>query len=318
MRRLTLIGHGLALLSLGFLVYSIVSRDLQVLALPWHAGMLGGLILAAVLTAGTIALNACVWFLMLRAGKVQASPRLAYSIYGQAQIAKYLPGNVFQYLGRVALARRHDLPLEPVVLTTGLEMLLAVAVAAIFGCLGIVSERPDELEDLLSQTRDLAFPATVIAAVGILAAILVAAAPRVRAWLRARLVYIGFRTLSVTMAVYAVVFLIYGVSMVVLFRSAWGLPAPLGVWELSWRFALAWVLGFVVPGAPGGVGIREAALLTLFQRQMGLQTALDLAILLRVVTVLGDLLAFASAHALRPATTRPAPLAAAANPCQSP
>ena len=61
---------------------------------------------------------------------------------------------------------------------------------------------------------------------------------------------------------------------------------------LCGAYVLAWLAGFITPGTPAGVGVREIVLLFLLRGQIE-QADLLLAIVLgRVVTVIGDLLYF--------------------------
>ncbi|HEY6986025.1 MAG TPA: lysylphosphatidylglycerol synthase domain-containing protein, partial [Rhodanobacteraceae bacterium] len=58
--------------------------------------------------------------------------------------------------------------------------------------------------------------------------------------------------------------------------------------------AASWAAGFVVVGAPGGLGVREAAFVALAGTALGESHALLLIGLFRVVTFLGDTLFFAA------------------------
>ena len=55
---------------------------------------------------------------------------------------------------------------------------------------------------------------------------------------------------------------------------------------------IAWIAGFVVPGAPGGLGPREAALVTLSAPSLGEPNALLAVALFRCVTLSGDVVCF--------------------------
>ena len=63
---------------------------------------------------------------------------------------------------------------------------------------------------------------------------------------------------------------------------------------------LAWLTGFLVPGASGGLGVREATMLLLLTPQIGEPTALALALSTRLITTLGDVLFAGSCRLLRP------------------
>ncbi len=73
--------------------------------------------------------------------------------------------------------------------------------------------------------------------------------------------------------------------------------APLLPWN-QWLggFALAWTLGLVVPGAPGGLGVFEAALLLRLGALVPEAPLLAIALSYRLVTSLADLLAAATAE----------------------
>jgi uncharacterized membrane protein YbhN (UPF0104 family) len=58
-------------------------------------------------------------------------------------------------------------------------------------------------------------------------------------------------------------------------------------------FASSWLLGFLAPGAPAGLGVREAALALWLEPALGAPSAVLLIVLLRVATTLGDLGNFA-------------------------
>ena len=62
--------------------------------------------------------------------------------------------------------------------------------------------------------------------------------------------------------------------------------------------ALAWVAGYAVPGAPAGLGVREAVLLAGLSLMVGEAHAVVVVLLLRVVTTLGDGLLFAVSAAI--------------------
>jgi uncharacterized membrane protein YbhN (UPF0104 family) len=53
-------------------------------------------------------------------------------------------------------------------------------------------------------------------------------------------------------------------------------------------FAAAWLVGFVTPGAPAGIGVREAALVALLSPITGNEIGLAAAALSRIMSVVGD------------------------------
>ncbi|MBM3594986.1 MAG: hypothetical protein FJX31_04150 [Alphaproteobacteria bacterium] len=61
----------------------------------------------------------------------------------------------------------------------------------------------------------------------------------------------------------------------------------------------AWIAGFVTPGAPGGLGVREAAMVMVRGGGAGADRLLMLGVLLLIVTFAGDLVCALAGRALR-------------------
>ena len=53
-------------------------------------------------------------------------------------------------------------------------------------------------------------------------------------------------------------------------------------------FTISWFVGFVIPGAPGGIGVRETAIIYFMAAAAGEGESVIIAIAIRFVTLLGD------------------------------
>jgi hypothetical protein len=69
--------------------------------------------------------------------------------------------------------------------------------------------------------------------------------------------------------------------------------APHDYWLLIAVLALAWVVGFVTPGAPGGLGVHEGLMLLMLAPIYTAASAGVLVIALRIATTLGDVMILA-------------------------
>ena len=114
--------------------------------------------------------------------------------------------------------------------------------------------------------------------------------PRVREWLRDHFVFLRPRTAFLVTTLYLVLFLLNGPLIEMTLRSLWGIVAQPGWLALSSGYALAWLLGFVTPGAPGGIGIREAVFVALMGPSMGAGLAAAVAVAMRLLNVIADLI----------------------------
>ena len=65
-------------------------------------------------------------------------------------------------------------------------------------------------------------------------------------------------------------------------------------------YVLAWVAGFLTPGVPAGLGVREVVLLFLFRGMVHEADLLLAVVMSRVVTIAGDVLFFGLASLIRP------------------
>ncbi|MEM1144761.1 MAG: hypothetical protein AAGI88_19435, partial [Pseudomonadota bacterium] len=99
------------------------------------------------------------------------------------------------------------------------------------------------------------------------------------------------RTALIAGCGYGAGFLILGsvlkIHALIFFDTAEG-----GLLEFSCLFAVAWVAGLLTPGAPGGMGVREALMYLLFAPVVGDAVSAGLALTLRIATVAGDVLGF--------------------------
>lgn len=57
-------------------------------------------------------------------------------------------------------------------------------------------------------------------------------------------------------------------------------------------YLLSWLLGFLMPGSPGGIGIREAALTLFLSGHFNTESVLLAIVIYRVINTIGDFLGF--------------------------
>jgi glycosyltransferase 2 family protein len=237
------------------------------------------------------------WFLLLRSAGSPVSLRAVLILCGLAQAGKYLPGNVGQYLGRAALARQQGIPLHTSTLTMLFEtagLIVTALACALLGGTRAAASLPPPWQIALLAAAALAAPFLLVRAVELW----FPAALHKRLGVE-RLTAPSIPALGACLALYAVCFVCGGLSFEVLARGLFDAD-PAGAWtRVIPAFALSWVAGFVTPGAPAGLGVREALLVGGTASFYGPGTALSAALASRLVTVLGDGLAFLAGAAAR-------------------
>ena len=285
-----------------YVVRSLRGHDLSVYATPRAAV---GIVLATAFWSLGAPLLALAWRALLAGLGARRSLRETFGIVGITQFAKYVPGNVAQYIGRVGMSLTRGIPARPLAVSLILETLLVIA-AAIAMCVGAGALSEVGRDLLRAHGLQLGLIALlVIAAVAGLYAL-----RRIAPWLLHRLAPKYAPVLDDTLvpprAVLARAFVMYcityvgtGIGLILLARFL--LPsAPHDYWLLIAVFALAWVVGFVTPGAPGGFGVREGLMLLMLAPVYTTAAASVLVIALRIATTLGDALTLGAAFFVLP------------------
>lgn len=286
-------GNGLMILSIAFVVQTVFRHAHEV---PPVRSSSNAVLSIGVTTVFFVVAAFCMswgWVLLLRGGNTFITLVEGYRILGRAQIGKYLPGNVFHYVGRVGLSAERGISTEATVLSTGIEAVLLVCSAALVGSLVFWTGGPGLpwLSELSSRFSLRSFP-TLIGLIVVASILSLLISKRARSWSLTRLGYLKPARLLLVMSIYAAVLLLNGIVIAQLVRGLWAAESTVSWWEYSAGFSIAWVLGFIVPGASAGLGIREAVFVALFGGAIGQGLAVGLAILLRIITSTSDMITF--------------------------
>jgi uncharacterized membrane protein YbhN (UPF0104 family) len=311
MRRLAhMAGLLFVILCLGFVAEKIWSSEI------WHMGegvlrrlslaFLGG---GLVYALSGLLLATAWWGLVRRLSKVPLPWSQGIAIYGRSQLAKYLPGNVFHLVGRHAYGQRLGLGHRPQAVAVLLEVALTILAAATLAMLGWSQLTAEKADD---------YHLVMVAALGAIVLVFIALAAKGRLpripYLRGLSVSeegstLSWKVFGQAYALYLVFFLVSAaiLTVVVLTISgnAWS-AYPENTWFMLIPItAVAWLLGFVTPGASAGIGVREAVLIVLLAPLVGDRDATMAALSLRFVTVVGDLGFFLFSFLFRKSSSLP-------------
>lgn len=288
-KALNYFGNILVILSIIFLFDKLKNNFNQIPDILWGFQAALILIVAVLFSAFAVAINSYVWFLILRNGNNPITLREAYIIVGQSQMGKYLPGNVFQYFGRLALGRKYGLSTKAIVLSTGLEIIIAVISGVFVGFGGLLLDKKI-LEQL--PFSHFSMHLIFIAFACFILGVFIIANKQTRNWIFEHRSYLRLDRLAICIMLYCSVYCFFGIITPLILNFTWGVSTEVHWYQFAWAFALAWTLGFILPGAPGGLGIRELVLVSLFARDLGDGIAVGVFFILRVVTTSGDFVAF--------------------------
>lgn len=277
------------LLALACIAWIVVKfAQTGVLAKFWHSprfDQLAGLVAAAI---PIYALGLCcaglAWW-CLQAAFLPARPPLRplFSTYATTQFAKYLPGNIGHYLGRHLLLRRLGMGHRALLLATlgeaGFLVLASLVWAA--SAAGILLPRlafaPSAWQVLLLEVALLGLGYACVQWWR-------HRSPLARAWIPLHAPGWLLAVLPLQMLLFAAMALALMAPAHVLLKEADGL------WLVPAAAAASWVSGFLVVGAPAGLGVREMVFLALLHGHMEESDILLLAAAFRIITFGGDVL----------------------------
>lgn len=269
---------------------ALQNYDWEVRGLPLAASL-------AVLLAHLV-LMALIWWWSLRFFGQPARPRAAVGVWLMAQIARYLPGGVWDTVGRVYLGGQAGLSRTRTGLSVVVEMVTQAVAAALVFLVSLLFW-PDlayqsALAGLQAQMDRWAW-----AVVGLILLALVTLYPP----LLGRLLNLGMRLLgrpAVQLPLrYRDVLALTGCHFVA--RSIVGAgfylfctalyPLPVALLPVTAGiFAVAWLIGFVIVFVPLGLGVREGIITALLAAFVPLPVATVIALAFRVWISLRDLL----------------------------
>jgi len=290
-------GNILTVLALLFLAKSLYTLDVDFAAF-FSVKMVMFLFICAALFAMYVYLNAFAWYKALCFFSKKDVPFLACAtVYTKANIGKYIPGNVMHFVGRNAFGRQLGCTQAQLALGTLLEIFMCVFCGAFWS---FALARQTLIKLLLKYMgmldRQLVVLLAFLAAIALAATVWFVLKKKsiILNELRAIISPALFRLLGVFFLIYSGSFVLV-TGFFVLFLS-FSIPiAAANLLVIASAYIMSWLIGFVVPGSPGGIGVREAVLLFTLGKVCPAPVLLGAVVIQRLISVLGDMLAWIAA-----------------------
>lgn len=243
-----------------------------------------------------------VWTWILAAFQQSLVGRRGICVYLTTNIAKYLPGNVWHFYGRINAVSKSGGSLSVATLSVLLEPLL-MAVAALI--IALISTGLDWLKtDVSWKIGSIYISQQWQIAIQIISliAVLVGIHPRIlnplMHWLSRKKTAtknvdrVNFNRYPIVPLLGEIGFVIFRGIGFVLTLMAIAPILPQQIPQLMSAFSFAWLLGLIVPGAPGGMGIFEATIITLIpSSQFSIAIILTTVAYFRVESILAEAVA---------------------------
>jgi len=207
--------------------------------------------------------------------QVSLSWRESFSIYNLTQLAKYIPGSIWQFVGRFMILKNKGFESKKIRDSIFFEHFWILAIASIFGVVGMLSS-PDLFYVWFGE-QEIMFTITLVLTVLIC----------IVSFVFGFIIYkkISFKkikafwpALSIILNL-AIVWFALGVSVWVTLQPYVDVMPSILI--ITGAFCLAYVLGFLTPFAPAGIGIRELMLVLVLMQFVENK---DIAILLAAIS----------------------------------
>ena len=216
-------------------------------------------------------------------------------VFTKSNIMKYIPGNVFQYVGRNEIASVLSLPHIQVAAATVIEMVLMASGAGILSVLLLGSYTFHYFYNRLGSYLYLVAVACILAA----ALLWFLFRGKLKSLITDKLSGVRKKSfisgLAFCFFFYIIAFLYGGVLFIAVLKVCGAVALDLHSLKLLLgTYSLSWMAGYITPGAPGGMGIREVIMTAVLGGNQFIadDVIIQASILFRLVTVLGDLIAF--------------------------
>ncbi len=228
-------------------------------------------------------------FLLATIAKIPVRERFweSVQVYFLTNLASYLPGSLWYIPWRMKMNRERGISAAHTSIGSVVESLINVIVNGVLGAPIVMT---------LAQVAAVIDVRNVVGFLLLGALMVQPPLLRVLFRLMKRLLgrdiaepHFSYRQILVALGVSLLAALSAGGSIFFLVASLGAPLSPDQFFSLTCSFSLAWVVGFLTPIAPGGLGVREGLLVWLFGSQMPLPVATAAALATRLIFIFEDL-----------------------------
>lgn len=205
-------------------------------------------------------------------------------IYGRSQISKYIPGNFFHLPSRHIMGRQAGLEHVPLLAGAIFEIVGLILISSIISFVGFFVGNRQFFQPYWLILLFFFFICSPF-----FLNIAFSRIPKLREiGLHQKKLDEIYKILFSNWLAYLLFFLL---TAIILWTIIFGVmkswfAVPIGIVFLA--YATSWLAGMITPGAPAGAGVRETMLVLILAGFVGEANSVLIALILRIITVLGD------------------------------
>jgi hypothetical protein len=215
-----------------------------------------------------------------------------FIIYNITQLGKYIPGSIWQFVGRITLYREANISNNKIRDTLLLETFWVVFSALFIGTCLILIVKHELISQMLEQLpKSLTHPLTLTTASAVILLLIFLFKNKFLAY--AKYFMFSINTALVTSAIWCCLGFSFWITLLPYS------PQDISFLYIIGLYALSYALGFAVPFAPAGIGIREAVLVMGLTPYLDANTSIILATLNRLFYIVSEIILVMISSSLR-------------------
>lgn len=294
--KLKYIGHLFVFISLYFIARSLITLNIDASTFYSYFTTKNIVLASISLFLYTIALyiGALLWIFLLSelSKNLKLPTKSLVKIYSKSNLGKYLPGNVMHYVARNVLAKKHSLSHKIIAAASFIEVAFILISGALLlitvTFLPVINVNIDSYGQYFSYKYILSALCILVVSIALLYIF------RNKLSLDLNNIKSSIPGLSVlfrALSGYIFIYLLLGISQLIIMAIFDDIEfTAYNYWNILYVFIFSWIIGFIVPGAPGGIGIREAIFIFLLSQNFPEQAVILVAISYRLINIMGDIL----------------------------
>ena len=287
-----ILGRIISVLCIVFILSILIKFDID-FSLLLDLKVIGMVLICAIIFALSVFIDSYSWKMLLTVSSDIKIPIIKITdVYTTSNLAKYLPGNVMHYASRNLLGAKYNISQKHMAYATILEIILKAISAMIISIILLNKALYRIILDInqnMSLRVDYLIICIILVSVVIIGFILKKYCVNTSN---------GIKAIIISILNYICTFLI---SSGIFIAITYVIGAPLTMGELMYAGGIyigAWLVGYITPGAPGGVGVKEGSLIMMLSGIYTIESITLISIVTRIVTILGDVVAYSIAKIL--------------------
>lgn len=272
-----------------FFIFTLYQNRVGIINFPWRFNLLNLLLLIFSLLPIYLC-NILAWHLTTKALGSKNSYLTSVRIWLFSNISRFIPGGIWQYAGRIYLAKKEGMPVIVATSAILIESLLTVTIGIMLSVLFLPSKIGYERLGVLPVTFSLSFVILLFLVLTNKNGLYLLSLIIKKIVNKGEIIYktkIPFHFLPILILSFGAQFFIDGALLFFLSRFAIDLSFQ-QYFLFVGIFSISWIIGYLTFLAPSGLGVQELTLTFFLSQYMPFSIAGTVAILFRILLLLSE------------------------------